>query len=84
MTRTQVQIPDALYGRVRRFAETRETSLADVFRNALELFVSVHAVDVDAETSSRWTIPVCRSTGLAADPFAEDDWRERIYSDRGE
>lgn len=84
MTRTQVQIPDALYGRVRKYAENRETSLADVFRNALELFVSVHDVDGATEAPSRWTIPVCRSTGLASDPFAADDWRERIYSDRGE
>jgi len=43
MIRTQVQIPDALFGRIRRYAEIRETSIADVFRNALELFINVHA-----------------------------------------
>ena len=34
MTRTQVQLPDALFARVRRFAESRESSLAEVCRNA--------------------------------------------------
>ena len=84
MTRTQVQIPDILFGRVRRYAECRETSIADVFRNALELFITVHAVEGVAKQPERWSPPVCRSTGLVADPVVDEDWRERIYSDHGE
>ena len=84
MTRTQVQIPDVLFGRVRRYAESRETSVADVFRNALELYITVHAVEGIPPAQERWTPPVCRSTGLVADPFEREDWRERIYSDKGE
>lgn len=82
MTRTQIQLPDALFARVRRFAESRECSLAEICRNALELYVTVHAVEGVAEEPARWEPPVCRSTGLVADPFAAEDWRERIYSDR--
>lgn len=82
MTRTQVQLPDALFSRVRRFAESRESSLAEVCRNALELYITVHAVEGVAEEPVRWKPPVCRHTGLVADPFAEEDWRERIYTDR--
>ena len=81
MTRTQVQLPDALFARVRRFAENRESSLAEVCRNALELYITVHAVEGVAEEPVRWKPPLCRSTGLVADPFAEEDWRERIYTD---
>lgn len=84
MTRTQVQIPDVLFGRIRKYAEIRETSIADVFRSALELFMNVHAAADVAEAPKRWTVPVCRSTGLVADPFAQDDWRARIYEDNVE
>ena len=84
MTRTQVQIPDALFGRIRRYAEIRETSIADVFRNALELFINVHAGADAANAHRRWAVPVCRSTGLLDDPFTHEDWRARIYENRDE
>jgi hypothetical protein len=82
MTRTQIQIPDALYGRTKRFAESREISMAEVCRNALELFISIHAAEEFSPAAPRWTPPVCRSTGMRADPFAHEDWRERIYAER--
>lgn len=81
MTRTQVQLPDALYGRTKRFADAREISMAEVFRNAVELFIGIHETEETA-APGRWTPPVCRSTGLTGDPFARDDWRERLYSGR--
>ena len=84
MIRTQVQIPDVLFGRIRKYAESRETSVAEVFRNALELFINVHAAEGVVVKPRRWTVPVCRSTGLLSDPFAEEDWRARIYEDRDE
>ena len=84
MTRTQIQISDALFGRVRQYAERREASIAEVFRNALELFMNTHAVEAVEEPARRWAIPVCRSTGLHADPFARKDWRAQIYEDHDE
>ena len=38
MTRTQVQIPDVLFGRIRRYAEIRETSPTFHVRARFELF----------------------------------------------
>ena len=82
MTRTQIQLPDSLYGRSKRYAESREIGLAELCRNALELFINIHAVEECPSKSKRWTIPVCRPTGLLADPFANEDWRAQIYEDR--
>ena len=84
MTRTQVQIPDILFERIRRYAEIRETSIADVFRSALELFMNVHAPADIVKRPKRWSVPVCRPTGLVADPFAHEDWRALIYENRDE
>ena len=82
MTRTQIQIPDILYGRARRFADSHEISLAEVCRNALELFIAVHLVEETDTPPPRWKPPVCRSTDMTSDPFAREDWREAIYADR--
>lgn len=82
MTRTQIQLPDSLYGRTKRFADDREISLAELCRNALELFISIHSVEGRLSKPKRWTVPVCRATGLLADPFAKEDWRAQIYEDR--
>ena len=73
-----------LYKINKRYADSREMSLAEVCRNALELFIGIHSVEGIPENPRRWTVPVCRPTGLRADPFAEEDWRARIYEDRGE
>ena len=84
MTRTKVQNTDVLFGRISRYAEIRETSIADVFRSALELFMNVHAPADVVKTPKRWSVPVCRPTGLVADPFAHEDWRALIYENRDE
>jgi len=36
MIKTQIQLPDELYRRVKAFAEQREWSLAETFRRAVE------------------------------------------------
>ncbi len=85
MTRTQLQLPDGLYGRAKSYADYREISMAEVFRNAIEMYMRVHLVDDVALSSvKKWRPPVCRSTGLKRDPFADEDWREKLYLDRGE
>jgi len=84
MTRTQIQLPDSLYGRTKRYADSREISLAEVCRNALELYICIHSIESKRPKSKRWTVPVCRSTGLRADPFAAEDWRARIYDETDE
>ena len=82
MTRTQIQLPDGLYGRTRRYADWREISLAEVFRNAVEMYLNVHASAEDsASPAVGWRVPTCRSTGMKADPFVDENWREHLYSD---
>lgn len=39
MKRTQIQLPDELYQRAKRFAVERETSLAEITRRGLELLL---------------------------------------------
>jgi len=83
MTRTQLQLPDSLYNRTKAYADFREISMAEVFRNAIEMFVNVHLVETEIPNDSpKWTPPVCRSTGLKTDPFSDEDWRDRIYQER--
>lgn len=82
MTRTQIQLPDELYNRTKAYADFKEISMAEVFRNALEFYVVVHAgAMADDQPRRKWSPPVCRNTGLKKDPFADDDWRESIYMD---
>ncbi len=83
MTRTQLQLPDSLYGRAKTYADYREISMAEVFRNAIEMYLRIHVVDDSALSAGRkWRPPVCRSTGLRHDPFADADWREKLYLER--
>lgn len=39
MTRTQIQLPDELHRRAKRFAAEREISLAEITRRGIELFL---------------------------------------------
>jgi hypothetical protein len=39
MTRTQIQLPDELYRRAKRFGEQREIYLAEMARRGIELFL---------------------------------------------
>ena len=82
MTRTQLQLPDRIYGQAKIYADRREISMAELFRNAIEMYVTVHtAAEPFEEASTRpWSPPVCRKTGLKSDPFADENWRERIYA----
>lgn len=77
MTRTQIQLPDALYRQAKAVAAAREISLAELVRNGLEYMLRVSAgaeADPDA-----WTLPEPAALG-ETDPFAEPDWRMRLHS----
>jgi hypothetical protein len=83
MTRTQLQLPDRLYGLAKTYADYCEISMAEVFRNAIEMYMRIHLVDADALKSKvKWRPPVCRTTGLKRDPFADEDWRDKMYLER--
>jgi len=55
MTRTQIQLPDALYDRAKRFAAERELSLAELTRRGLELFLD--RFPAHAPAGKAWKLP---------------------------
>lgn len=56
MTRTQVQLPDALYQRARQFAAEREVSLAELTRRGLELLLARFPSE-PIPRGRRWKLP---------------------------
>jgi len=61
MTRTQIQLPEPLFGKLKRIARTRDLSVAEVIRRGMELYVQTCA---EAEPASEpWTLPVLRGSG---------------------
>lgn len=76
MTRTQIQLPDALYNRAKALAETREVSLAELVRNGLEYILRVSAAPADRSTT--WKLPEPMPLGKG-DPFTDSDWRLKVH-----
>lgn len=55
--------------------------MSEVFRHAVELFLGIHQeCQIEDSAAKEWQIPICRPTGLIRDPFADEDWREKLYS----
>ena len=71
MKRTQIQLPDRLYDRLKERASREETSLADILRRAGEYYLSVHP-DSDAGVP-QWSLPEPEELGEFLSP--EEDWR---------
>ena len=61
MVRTQIQLPDELYERVKRYASARETSFAELTRRGVELLLSQYS-DPDA-SGEPWRVPTVRGLG---------------------
>lgn len=55
MIRTQVQVPDPLYRRLKKIAEQQDWSLSEVMRKAAEHFVE--RFPLPSETRSGWPFP---------------------------
>ena len=55
MIRTQVQIPDALYKKAKRFSREREMSLAEVVRRGLELLLDRYPSE--PASAAPWVLP---------------------------
>lgn len=61
MTRTQIQLPRPLIGKLRRIARVRNVSVAEVIRRGMEIYVQSCA---EVATRARpWTMPVLRGSG---------------------
>lgn len=80
MIRTQVQIPDGLYGTAKQLSERMEISLTELVRRGLEYMVAVSAPAAAADETP-WSLPPAHSLG-GTDPFAAADWREQIHTGR--
>ena len=78
MIRTQVQIPDNLYGSARQLAARMEISLTELVRRGLEYMVSVSAPTDRAQTE--WTVPAAHNLG-GRNPFSAPDWREQLHTE---
>jgi predicted transcriptional regulator len=76
MIKTQIQIPDDLYRRVKRLAESQEWSLAETLRRAAELLLAVRSPGASVDRAT-WRLDPPANTQLRADPFADPDWRMR-------
>jgi hypothetical protein len=79
MTKTQIQLPDALYREAKRVAKEREISLAEVMRRGLEYITRVYPPMKPTGTKSKpWKLPDPLRLGLKKDPFADPDWRAEL------
>jgi len=76
MTRTQIQLPDALYAQAKCLAEAKEISLAELVRRGLEYMLTVSAPA--ARPAAAWKLPEPMHLG-AGDPFSNPDWRCHLY-----
>lgn len=61
MVRTQIQMPDQLFQRAKRIAESREMSLAELIRRGLELLLDRWP---EQPSLVQWTLPIFNSGGM--------------------
>ena len=79
MVKTQIQIPDELYRRVKRLAEAQEWTRAETLRRGAELLLASRPLPRAADG---WTLQPPANTQLRVDPFADPTtpaglaWRE--------
>jgi hypothetical protein len=78
MIRTQIQLPDSLYGRAKRLAERQEMSLAELVRRGLEHMLRVYRSGED--TAPEWQPPEPVALGDFLAPVS--DWRELASASR--
>lgn len=80
MIRTQIQLPEPLFRRLKEIASARDWSLAELVRRAAEVYVQT-CVDVRS-SSEEWTLPTLRgSGGYRVDP-ASVRTEEQLVIDR--
>jgi hypothetical protein len=72
MTRTQIQLPDALYAQAKRVADRREISLAELVRRGLEHMLRVYRADETPDPE--WRVPEPLPLGEFLAPV--EAWRE--------
>jgi len=61
MTRTQIQLPEPLFQRLKKIASARDLSVAELIRRGMEVYVQTCPEVSEART--RWMMPVLRGSG---------------------
>lgn len=61
MTRTQIQLPEPLFQRLKKIAALRDWSVAELIRRGMETYVQT-CPEV-SEVPTRWSMPVLRGSG---------------------
>lgn len=74
MVKTQIQIPDGLYKRLKRLADEQEWSFAETLRRGAELLLATRPL-AGSQDPTLWRLEPPTNTRLRKDPFATDDWR---------
>ncbi|OGQ11969.1 MAG: hypothetical protein A2138_15310 [Deltaproteobacteria bacterium RBG_16_71_12] len=72
MTRTQIQLPDPLYRRLKELAERHDWSLAEAVRRGVELLI--HSYPEAPASASAWKLPGPFDFGEFKAPVS--DWRQ--------
>ena len=75
MVKTQIQVPDELYGRIKQLATEQEWSLAETLRRGAELLLANRPLAAHGHATV-WTLEPPANTQLLADPFEDPAWRE--------
>lgn len=71
--KTQIQIPDELYRRVKRLAEAQEWTLAETLRRGAELLLASRPIP---RVRGEWSLAPPTNVQLTVDPFANPAWRD--------
>jgi hypothetical protein len=61
MTRTQIQLPEPLFQRLRSIAKARDWSLAELIRRGMESYVQT--CPETSQAPKQWDMPVLRGSG---------------------
>ncbi len=76
MVRTQVQIPDELYKKAKRFSREREVSFTEVVRRGLEQFLERYPAE--PASTEPWLLPTFDGGGILV-PL--EDLKQYAYDD---
>jgi hypothetical protein len=77
MTRTQIQLPDALYRQAKDFAAANEISLAELVRNGIAYMLRVCAKPDKA--AKEWKFPAPLKIDVSEDYLNDPNWRANLY-----
>ena len=79
ITKTQIQVPEALIQELRVFAKQREWSLADTCRRGAELLLQVYPESPPGPPAAAWTPPSSARAGWKG--MSAEDLREAVFAE---